>query len=176
MFFLPFQAWTGTAFEMQLPIHKLFIEKTLSEKFVAILCFHSIFIPIFQILVIFIETHLVLAVIYQGFIDPFHFQFRLEFFPYIWMILNPPTFSKCILAFLYWLNCQFLNLWKHYKFSKVGWNSVKLCMTPWSQPCENIKVHFVSTTCFIDCNPWSSRHTGVKLVLYRNFFAGICYT
>ena len=43
----------------------------------------------------------------------FFFNFRLEFFPYIWMILNPPTFSKFILAFLYWLNCQFLNLWKH---------------------------------------------------------------
>ena len=37
--FLPFQAWNGTAFEIQLPNHKLFIRKTLSEKFVAILWF-----------------------------------------------------------------------------------------------------------------------------------------
>ena len=43
----------------------------------------SIYLPIFQILVIFIETHLILALIYWGFIDPFpfFFQFSAGIFP-----------------------------------------------------------------------------------------------
>ena len=73
----------------------------------------SSFLPIFQILFIFIETHLFFGNDFSGdLLIPFiSFNFRLEFFPYIWMILNPP-------AFLYLLNCQFLNLWKHFKFFK----------------------------------------------------------
>ena len=46
----------------------------------------SIFLPIFQILVIFIEIHLVLALIYWGFIDPFPF-----FSIFGWNF--PPTFE-----------------------------------------------------------------------------------
>ena len=80
MFFYHFKLELAQLLRFNYP--STIIQKTLSEKFVAILWFVPFFFLLtFQILVVFIETHLLLALVYWGFYWYHFFQFSAGIFP-----------------------------------------------------------------------------------------------